>query len=64
VVYKTQNYWVYGLCPSSKIVNTRKMYQILDQFLSSGEGMETLTVLGPLENSSLSHWTLGSLRNS
>jgi hypothetical protein len=54
MVYNTQNYWVYGLCPSScilkkrnkKIENTafRKLYL----FPSSDEGS--------LERANLNHW--------
>jgi hypothetical protein len=32
-------------------------FQKLDLFQSSGEGRETLTLLGPLERASLNHWT-------
>jgi hypothetical protein len=45
MAYNTQNYWVFGLCPSSGIEETRK-YNILelDLFLSSGVGRDTYSV--------------------
>jgi hypothetical protein len=57
MVYKTQNYWVFGLCPLSGILKTRKnnISETLS-VLSSDEG-ETPTVLDPLERANLNHWT-------
>jgi hypothetical protein len=57
MVYITQDYWVFGLCPSSGILETRK--QIF------GNGIcfrplvrwETPNLLGPLERAILNHWT-------
>jgi hypothetical protein len=48
-VYKTQNYWVWGLFPSSR----RK----LDLFPFSDEVEKTPTLLDPLERANLNHWT-------
>jgi hypothetical protein len=53
-VYDTQNYWVSGLYPSSRILNIRK-HNILHLFPSSGEGRETPTLLGPLDRANLKH---------
>jgi hypothetical protein len=39
MVYHTQNYWIYGLCPSSGILETTNAtFRKLDLFPSSGEG--------------------------
>jgi hypothetical protein len=39
MVYNTQNYWVFGLFPSSDILENRNtMFQKQDLFPSSGEG--------------------------
>jgi hypothetical protein len=51
VVYNTQNYWGFGLLPSSGILeNKQHGVSELDVFPSSGEG-------GPLERANLNHWT-------
>jgi hypothetical protein len=51
----TQNYWVFGLCPSSGNLETIKQNVLeLDLFQSSGE-RETPTLLGPLERAHLNH---------
>jgi hypothetical protein len=45
MVYDTQNYWGFGLCPSSdiqKLENTT--FWKLDLFPSSGEGGDTYAV--------------------
>jgi hypothetical protein len=53
MVYNTQNYRIFGLCPSSGILTTRKHnVSKLDLFPSSGE-CETRTLLGPLGRSLL-----------
>jgi hypothetical protein len=52
---KLKNYWVFGLCPQSSILETRK-HNILEtgSISSSGEGGgETTTLLGPLERTNL-----------
>jgi hypothetical protein len=52
-----QNRWVYGLCPSSGILsNYKTMFRKLGLFLSSGEGRETPTLLGPSKRANLSQW--------
>jgi hypothetical protein len=58
MVNNTQNYRVFGLCPSSGVLKTRE-YNVseLDLFPFSGEG-ETPTLLDPLERANLSHWRL------
>jgi hypothetical protein len=48
IVYNTQDYWVFGLCPLSGILQN-KTFQKLDLFLYSGEGVEDINQLGPLE---------------
>jgi hypothetical protein len=39
MVYNTQNYWVFGLCPSSGILETieNTTFRKLDLFPSSGD---------------------------
>jgi hypothetical protein len=45
MVYNTQNYWVFGLFPSSDILKTRKNDdRTLNLFPSSGEGEDTYSV--------------------
>jgi hypothetical protein len=53
MVYNTQNYWVFGLCPSSGILKTRE-YNISETgcFLPQVKG-ETPTLLCPLERANL-----------
>jgi hypothetical protein len=55
MVYSTQNYWVFGLFPSSGILgNKNTMFQKLDLFRSAGEGgRRHLLSLGPLERANL-----------
>jgi hypothetical protein len=49
MVYNTQNYWVFGLYPSSGTLKTREHnVSELDLFPSSGTGGETRTLLGSL----------------
>jgi hypothetical protein len=49
MVYNTQNYWVFGLCPSSGIPkNTEHNIGKLYLFPSSRVGWETPSILGPL----------------
>jgi hypothetical protein len=56
MVYKTQNYWAFGLCPLSAILKTRR--QRFGNFICfSPELMETPIVLDPLERANLNHWT-------
>jgi hypothetical protein len=59
LAYNTQNYWVSGLCPSSRIVNTRKYNVSKTESVSilPGEGRDTPTMLGPLETANVTHWT-------
>jgi hypothetical protein len=58
MVYNTQNYWLFGIFPSSGIVGTRK-----HDFSETGSvsvhmcGGKTLTQLGPLDRANLNHWT-------
>jgi hypothetical protein len=51
MVYNTQNYWVFGLFPSSGILENTTFLK-LDLFPSSGEGGEEDTYsVGPLRKS-------------
>jgi hypothetical protein len=53
-----QNYWVFGLCPSSGILETRKHNVLETGFVSVLRwGGNTSTQLGPLESANLNHWT-------
>jgi hypothetical protein len=56
MVYNTQNYWVSGLCPSSRIQNTRKHNVSETGFVSvlrrGGGEKKTPTLLGPLDRAS------------
>jgi hypothetical protein len=51
LVYNTQNYWVFGLCPSFVIPETRE-----HSVPNSGEE-EIPTTLGPLERANLNSVT-------
>jgi hypothetical protein len=58
MVYKTQNHWVFELCPSSRIPKKKKLrtqtFRKLDvSFLRWG--WETPTLLGPLEKANPNH---------
>jgi hypothetical protein len=61
MVCNTQNYWVFSLCPSSGILETRKhiTFRKLDHFPSSGEG-ETLSQLSPLQRDNLNQCQIQS----
>jgi hypothetical protein len=50
-----QDYWVFGLCPSSGILKKQKnrTFQKQDVFVSSGKGWETPPLLGLREHSHL-----------
>jgi hypothetical protein len=62
MVYNTQNYWVFGLCPLSAVLKTREHNISETGSISllrlSGE---TPTLLGPLERANLHHWTFQKL---
>jgi hypothetical protein len=51
MVYNTQNDWVFGLCPLSSILATRKhnVSETPSVYVLRCGGWETPTVLGPLE---------------
>jgi hypothetical protein len=57
MVYHTQNYWVFGLCPSSGILETRK-HNVSEtgRFRAQVRG-EIPTLLGTLERANLNQWT-------
>jgi hypothetical protein len=52
-----QDYWVFGLCPSSGILKTRRTQRFWNWicFRPEVRGQETPTQLGPLERASLNH---------
>jgi hypothetical protein len=57
MVYKTQDYWVFGLCPSpGNIKNSNTTFRKPDLFPSSGDGWESPTVLGPVYTANLNHF--------
>jgi hypothetical protein len=53
-----QNYWVFGLCPSSGILENRE-HEVSDTGTVSvlKRGGKTPTQLVPLEKANLNHWT-------
>jgi hypothetical protein len=53
MVYDIQDYWVFGLCPSSSILKTQKntTFRKLDLFPSSGEGTGDTYSVGPVRKS-------------
>jgi hypothetical protein len=61
MVYDTENYWIFGLYPSSGILKTRTQRFGNWMFPSLGEG-ETPTLLGTSEKANLNHWTIHILR--
>jgi hypothetical protein len=61
MVYDIQDYWVFGLCPSSGILENRtQRFANWICFRPQVRGQETPTQLGPLERASLNHWTTPS----
>jgi hypothetical protein len=58
MLYITQDYWVFGLFPSSRVLGSRNTtFRKVGLFSSSGErGETTPTQLGPLERVNL--WTV------
>jgi hypothetical protein len=63
MMYNTQNYWVFGLCPSYGILDTRR-YDVSETGYIRPQlgGRETPTLLGPLEGANLNHWSGVSFR--
>jgi hypothetical protein len=59
MVYNTQIYWVFGLFPSSGILETGK-HDVSEtgcvSVLRCG-GEDTYSQLGPLDRANLNHWT-------
>jgi hypothetical protein len=55
MVYNTQGYWIFGLCPSSDILQNRTVDNAPETGSVSvlGEGWETPTLFGPLERVTL-----------
>jgi hypothetical protein len=49
MMYTTWDYWVFGLCPISGILNTT--FLKLDLFLSSGEGVGDTYSVGSIRKS-------------
>jgi hypothetical protein len=58
MVYNTQDYWSFGRCLSSGILETRRHNVSETPSVSVlRRGEETPTLLGPLERANLNHWT-------
>jgi hypothetical protein len=55
MVYKTQNYWILELCPSSGILKTRKQSVPDTECFRPRVSGETPILLGPLERANVSH---------
>jgi hypothetical protein len=55
-IINPQDYWVFGLCPSSGVLKNTT-FRKLDVFPTSGEGWGTPGLLDPLERANLDHWT-------
>jgi hypothetical protein len=53
-----KNYWDFGFCPLSEVLNISKntTFRKLDVLPSSGDGMETHALLGVLERADFGHW--------
>jgi hypothetical protein len=60
MVYNTQNYWVFGLCPSSDILETTKHNVSETGSISVLRRWKTPTQLGPLERANLNQWARSS----
>jgi hypothetical protein len=58
MVNNTQNYWIFGLCPSSGILETRKHVSETGSVSAFRWDGRTPTQLGPLERANLNHWTM------
>jgi hypothetical protein len=57
MVYDTRDYWVFGLRPSSGILNNTAFRKLIC-FRPQVRGWETPILLGPLERANLSHWMI------
>jgi hypothetical protein len=59
MVYNTQNYWIFGLFPSSGILENRKhdVSETGSVSILRSRGETTPTQLDPLERANLNHWT-------
>jgi hypothetical protein len=57
MVYDTQDYWAFGLHPSSGIL-TNTTFRKLLYFRPQLRGSETPVLSGPLERANLSHWII------
>jgi hypothetical protein len=55
MVYDAQNYWVFGLCPSSGILETSKHFGNWICFRPQVRVEKTPTQLCPLESANLNH---------
>jgi hypothetical protein len=54
IVY-SQNYWVFGICPSPGIIETRK-HNVSEMCFLPQVRWQTATQSGPLETANLNHW--------
>jgi hypothetical protein len=59
MLHDIQDYWVFGLCPSSGILKNRRTQHFGNWicFRPQVRGQETPTQLGPLGRTRLNHWT-------
>jgi hypothetical protein len=57
MVYNTQNYWVFGLFPSSGILENMRFGNSICFRPQVKVRGKTLTQLSPLEGANLNHWT-------
>jgi hypothetical protein len=59
MVYKTRNYWVSGLCPSSGILRRNQETQRFENWICFRPQVagETPTLLGTIEIGNFCHWS-------
>jgi hypothetical protein len=55
MVYSTHNHWVYGLFPSSGVLND--LLRELNLFLPSGAQRKTPALYGSIEGANLKQWS-------
>jgi hypothetical protein len=56
-IYPTQNFWVFGLCPSSSILETRKDSISETRYVYILRWGKTPILLSRSERANLNHWT-------
>jgi hypothetical protein len=60
-VYTTWDYWVFGHRPTSGILKNKTFWK-LDLFPSSGERVEGIYFLDPLERANIHHWKTDNIK--